>query len=65
MAWIEDNGVHINLERVRSFWWERENTFKAYLYLDYGNGEVIKIEDPWQKKYWGACFAIEKKACNK
>lgn len=58
---IEYNGVHINLDWVRSFWWKRENTLNANLYLDYGNGEVVTIKDNFQEKYWDACHAAGQK----
>lgn len=61
MAWIEDNGVHINMDLVRSFWWKREDTLKATLYLEYGNGEVVTIKDDLQQKYWHACHATGQK----
>ena len=61
MAWIENNGVHINMDWVRSFWWKREDTLNATLYLDYGNGEVVTIKDNFQQKYWDACHATGQK----
>ena len=56
MGWIENNGVHINMDLVRSFWRETES-FNAFLCLDYGNGDVVKIEDLMGSKYYSACIA--------
>lgn len=48
---IEIEDLCINLDRVRVFWWEQVDTFHAYLYLGYGDGDVMPIEDPYQAKY--------------
>ena len=61
MAWIEYNGIHINLDLVRAFWWKREDALKATMYLEYGNGEVVTIKDDFQHKYWDACHATGQK----
>lgn len=55
MAWIEANGKHINLDLVRSFWWERHDTFTATLYLEYSDGYVEEIPDPYRVKHMSLC----------
>lgn len=59
MAWIKHGDVHINMELVRSFWWERKDTHNAYLYLTSWNGEIATFDDPYQSLYWKACNATK------
>lgn len=47
MAWIRYKDLAVNLDRVQTFWWEREDTFHAYLYLRYGPDNVVKLDDPF------------------
>lgn len=58
MAWVEFNGVHINMELVRKFWWERIDTYTAHLCLEYGSGEVLVFDDPHQGRYYRALTAV-------
>lgn len=57
MAWIKHDGLAINLDRVQTFWWEREDAFCAHLYLRYGPDNVVKIEDEFMILYQGALLA--------
>ena len=57
LRWIEINGVHINMGMVRSFWWDRIDGLAAYLYLAYGDGDVVTFEDPYQTIYRKVCNA--------
>lgn len=57
MAWIKHDGLAINLDRVQTFWWEREDTFRGHLYLRYDPDNVVKIEDRFETLHRRALLA--------
>ena len=58
MSWIKHDDLAINLDRVQSFWWERDDTFRAYLYLRYGPDNVIRIDDPYETLHFKTLLAV-------